>query len=555
MCGTSSYIMSLANLKEDIFMPPKTKGILKKSGRRIDRKNGNVNVEVSPATERNKVRYSKVAQEGFTKDEIKAIVDRHKFLVEDMNKYLPEGQKLSVDKDLEKKLQDPKLARMYRLGTEIKEKSIKQKEIYQDLRKKYGEEKKIEGFYIFDSFKTGNTEEDKIYNEQLFRNYKDNPEKFAYEQFNKVVNTSGKELYDLGNDPIKQAEYYLNNQQKCNAANSLKTAISSEKNQGLFTDTYKKYANSIGSVAKLIYQPKEACKKYDSIDKLAFPQLNEKQAGALDDVSYGFKINENEDIHTGIKNAKYHWDDAEVSAKEKMDKLKEATGVDLSNNEKLVSDTIFYNDKGEVMDVNEMFHKYLDNEKFGSAAPITDPNEKRDIGYITNNFKNSYMNNWRASFNKKMGINGNKIDVKGIEEKNKGSFLNRLFRRESKEYKEMMNAFKEYNDPKSKNYMNKDNLDVKTQAYVNHKTAKGKELTAGDKLRMDFAKNILDTSKESDKIFHQTENQFVNKPQKRVTFLLPEEVNVEGKEKEKANVKVNEGPEQNKQKEEGMELE
>ena len=536
-------------------MPPKTKGILKKSGRRIDRKNGNVNVEASPATERNKVRYSKVAQEGFTKDEIKAIVDRHKFLVEDMNKYLPEGQKLSVDKDLEKKLQDPKLARMYRLGTEIKESTIKQKEIYEGLRKKYGEEKKIDGFYIFDSFRTGNSEEDKIYNEQLFRNYKDNPEKFAYEQFNKVVNTSGKELYDLGNDPIKQGEYYLNNRQKCNAASSLKTAISSEKNQGLFTDAYKKYANSIGSVAKLIYQPKEACKKYDSIDKLAFPQLNEKQADALDDVSYGFKINENEDIHTGIKNAKYHWDDAEVSAKEKMDKLKEATGVDLSNNEKLVSDTIFYNDKGEVMDVNEMFNKYLDNEKFGNATPITDPNEKRDISYITNNFKNAYMNNWGTAFNKKMGVNGNKIDVKGIEEKNKGSFLHRLFRRESKEYKEMMNAFKEYNDPKSKNYLNKDNLDVKTQAYVDHKTAKGKELTGGDKLRMDFAKNILDTSKESDKIFHQTENQFVNKPQKRVTFLLPKEVNVEGKENEKVNVKVNEGPEQSIQKEEGIEIE
>ena len=516
------------------------KGILKKSGRRIDRRNGNVNVEANPTTQRNKVRYSKVAQEGFTKEEIKTIVERHKFLVEDMNKYLPEGQKLSIDKDLEKKLQDPKLARMYRLGTEIKESTIKQKEIYEGLRKKYGEEKKIDGFYIFDSFRTGNSEEDKIYNEQLFRNYKDNPEKFAFEQFNKVVNTSGKELYDLGNDPIKQAEYYLNNRQKCNAASSLKTAISSEKNQNLFTDTYKKYAKSIGSVAKLIYQPKEACKKYDSIDKLAFPQLNEKQAEALDDVSYGFKINENEDIHRGIKNAQYHWDDAEVSPKENMDKLKEKTGVDLSNNEKLVSDTIFYNDKGEVMDVNEMFNKYLDNEKFGHSTTITDPNEKRDISFITNNFKNAYMNNWRASFNKKMGANGNKIDVKGIEEKNKGSFLNRLFRRESKEYKAMMNAFKEYSDPKSKNYMNKEYLDTKTQAYVDHKNAKGKELTGGDKIRMDFAKNILDTSKESDKIFHQTENQFVVKENKRVTFLLPEEVDVEGKNKEKENVAVKE---------------
>ena len=537
-------------------MPPKTKGILKKSGRRIDRRNGQATVEANPSNERNKVRYSKVAQEGFTKEEIKSILDKHKALVEDMNKYLPEGQKLSVDKDLEKKLQDPKLARMYRLGTEIKESTIKQKEIYEGLRKKYGEEKKIEGFYIFDSFRTGNSEEDKIYNEQLFRNYKDNPEKFAYEQFNKVCNTSGKELYDLGNDPIKQAEYYLNNRAKCDAASSIKSAISSEKNEGLFTDTYKKYANSIGSVAKLINQPKHACKKYDSLDKLAFPQLTEKQAEALDDVSYGFNINKNEEIYNGIKNAKYHWDDAEKSPNEKMDMIKEKTGVDLSNNEKLISDKIFYNDKGEVMDVNEMFNKYLDNEKFGKAESITDPNEKGDISYITNNFKNAYMNNWKKSFNQKCGIQGNKIDVKNIEEKNKGSFLNRLFRRESKEYKGMMDAFKDYNNPKSKNYMNKDYLNEKTQAYVDHKNAKGKELTGGDKIRMDFAKNILDTNKESDKIFQQTENQFVNKQSKRVTFLLPEEVNVEGNAKEKENVvsKVKEAPEQNIQKEEGMEL-
>ena len=90
---------------------------------------------------------------------------------------------------------------------------------------------------------------------------------------------------------------------------------------------------------------------------------------------------------------------------------------------------------------------------------------------------------------------------------------------------------------------------------MDHKNAKGKELTGGDKIRMDFAKNILDTSKESDKIFHQTENQFVVKEHKRVTFLLPEEVSDEVKEKEKVAVKVNEGPKQEANKEqEGPEL-
>ena len=539
-------------------MPPKTKGILKKSGRRIDRKNGEANNNNTASTTRNNVRFSKVANEGFTKEEIQQILNKHKEIVEDMNKHLPKNQQVSIDKDLEKKLQDPKIAKMYHIGREIKEKERKQLQIHEALRDKYGSPKtKVQGFYIFDSFRTGDTEEDRIYNETLYRNYKDNPLKYAYNEYSKVLKTSSKELYDLGDDPIKQGEYYLKNFEKCNYANSLGRFAGAKENEGLVSEGLKKNAESIGGLGNFLMQTKYGVKNYDSIEKLAFPKLNPEQAENLYFQSYGYKINQNEDIRDCVSDAHHYGGPKEnPSPKQYFDMLKEKTGVDLSNTENFMTSKVFYDDKGKPMNVNNMFFKYLDNDKFGEAKDITDPNEIRDIEFITTDFKNRYLGNWQKRFNEKMGINSNKLDIKSIEEKNKGNWLHRTFRRPSKEYAEMMNAFKDYHNPNSKDYMNDQKLNEKTQAYVDHKNASGKEISGADKVRMDFAKSILDTNKDKDKILNQTKSAYIEHPTKRVTFLLPEEVNVENAPKQKENVveNVKEAPAKSEEKEQDIEL-
>ena len=50
----------------------------------------------------------KLKYEPFTKEEKEYIIKRHKELVDNMNKYLPQEQQLSYDKDLETKLDDQK---------------------------------------------------------------------------------------------------------------------------------------------------------------------------------------------------------------------------------------------------------------------------------------------------------------------------------------------------------------------------------------------------------------------------------------------------------------
>ena len=525
------------------------KGILKKSGRRIDKKNAQVNQN----TVNTGVKFNNEVKEGFTKEEIAQIIARHKEVVEGMNKYLPDDQKIAVDPKLEEKLHDPKLAKMYHLGQEIKNREKKQKELYEEVRNKYGSAKAA--FNIYGSLRTGGSQQDKTYNEQVYRNYKDDPQKFIYKQYKNILNTTGKELYELGDDPIKQAEYYLNNYEKCTYASNMTSVVENNANKDIFSEEFKANVKSAGSLAHNIYQTKYAVASFDSIDKLAFPTLNEKQINTLYDSTYSSENRDKEDINNCLRNAKYGWG-KEPSPKENFDKIKQATGVDLSNEKNFITKNVFLDKNGKAMSVEGI----ANGEKvkdFGSAKEISDPNQKRDFNFITNDFKKAYMENWKAKFNEKRGVEGKNLNIKAIEEAHKGGFLNRLFRRPSKEYKDMMAAFKNYNDPESKDYMNKEKLDEKTQAYVDHKAASGKELKGADKIRTDFAKNILDTNKEANNIFKQTENAITGQvAQKRVTFLLPEDVNVEvvSNEKEHVVIKINEGPSQSNEKDQEIEL-
>lgn len=211
---------------------------------------------------------------------------------------------------------------------------------------------------------------------------------------------------------------------------------------------------------------------------------------------------------------------------------------------------IFTGEDGKAIDVENI------DSKFKEVKVVEGANNKRNMDFITNNFKNIYAANWRRSFNKKMGADGDKLDIDTLSNNLKGGFFNRMFRRPSKEYTAMMEAFKDYHNPESPNYMNKEALDSKTQAYVDHKNSTGKKLSSADEARMKFAKNILETNNESDKLIERTENAFADRAVKRVTFLLPEDVNVEivSKDKENVVVKVHDGPEQQAQKNEEIEL-
>lgn len=70
-----------------------------------------------------------------TKEEKKTIIARHKDLVDKFNAILPEGQKVSYDKNLLNKLNDPEVVAVYRIANEMKQVIAQQDEIRDELKK------------------------------------------------------------------------------------------------------------------------------------------------------------------------------------------------------------------------------------------------------------------------------------------------------------------------------------------------------------------------------------------------------------------------------------
>lgn len=457
-----------------------------------------------------------------TEQEVKQVLTKHKELVDDMNKYLPAGQKLSVDKNLATKLKDPKVAALYRIGSEIREKSDKQREILLDSQKKYGYPKKIiDGYYIDTAFKTGGTLDDNKYNERLYKDFQENNDKYLAKSLNNLFNIKARDLYKLGDDPIAQAEFYRDHYEECTNAYYVKRIVEANDNKDLINDDLRKNISSINGFAQMINSQKYSVANYNSIENLAFPKLNEAQAEALYDVNYGYKINQNRDLERRVIDAKYP--DKVINAKDYFDNIKENTGVDLSNEGKFITKFVAKND-GVICDMDLA-------ATIGSGENVTieakDPAARFEVEAVTPAFKEQYLKNYQNRLDQKLNIKG-PFNVKNIEAKTKPGFFERLGGTSSKEYKAMIQAVKDYNDPNSKYYLNHTHLKGTANDYLNHKHAQGydssKTPEGTTKERMGLANAILDMDKEHEKVMEETRRDLAPtelevSPTKKVSFL------------------------------------
>ena len=93
--------------------------------------------------------------------------------------------------------------------------------------------------------------------------------------------------------------------------------------------------------------------------------------------------------------------------------------------------------------------------------------------FQTEEMNRAYQAHWQRVFNQKMGST-EPFDVEEIEARHQGGFYERYIARStSKQYQEFIEAFKEYHDPESSNYLNKENLTTKGDAYLQHKIDQG----------------------------------------------------------------------------------
>ena len=115
--------------------------------------------------------------------------------------------------------------------------------------------------------------------------------------------------------------------------------------------------------------------------------------------------------------------------------------------------------------------------------------------------------------------------MENIENDMKGGFWARIFRKPSTQFKEYMTALKEYNDPASKNYLNKDNLKTKGEAYMTHVNRSGKPIERMDALRQKRANMVKDTLAVVEKM-EKDDSKIRGEINKSINDLLPKELGI-----------------------------
>ena len=450
----------------------------------------------------------------FTNEEKERIIANHKAIVDRFNKSLDDNNKLQYDPELENKLNDPKYVKIYRMTSELIDIEKKQEEIRSKLFEKYGTpdpdkpgkflSPKINpdplGRNLLYEFKTDGSKESEEFNERLFVNYMKNPMKEFYRRTKSVITFDPTEFEEVGQDLEKQVEYFYENRTICLDSFVLKSTADFCEKQ--ITNEYKSFANGAKGVIEQLVEGKNFVYSYGG-DNLFNPHLNYEQATqimAKDTTIMKTHISPEEkklqDIIFGaLKESK---DDKSTEVIKKIDEklnLKDSNEFYLKYKAEWTHD-------GKV-DEASLKDAICENEKYNYTIRERTNEEKFHIMNITKDFEKEYLKKMNVKFMDSYD-KGKQFNFNDIKSKNKGGFFERLAGTTSREYKEMRDALEEFNNPDSKNFMNREYLNQKAQAYIDRKDKQGKsfeQMDSTSKGRYKLAKSIQEMigySKEHD---------------------------------------------------------
>ena len=119
-----------------------------------------------------------------TQQEKDAIIARHHFIVDELNKTLDNALKYE-DEAILQKMEDPEQVALYRLYEQNVRDKAKRDQIMASLETKYGKSKLRENPMsrtIRFCFRPSDAPEDVAYNEQLYKDFINEPEKVVYRE-------------------------------------------------------------------------------------------------------------------------------------------------------------------------------------------------------------------------------------------------------------------------------------------------------------------------------------------------------------------------------------
>ena len=395
----------------------------------------------------------------------------------------------------------------------IAERLKAKREMQQEILERFAKENKYEipkyPTVISSLFLTSDTAEAEEYNEELFKDYLKDPKKYLYQEVRKVLDIKAKDLYELSDKPLKNAEFYELNFSVVENASKLVDII---KNDPEITKELKDALPSMESLVKLAAFPKNKTMQYE-VNVLALPHLNPSQAQILNK-EYKNKADLNDDCkkyietRSDVKNT--HHPNSYLHSMHRLLRTNPKDEDMFKSYDKFMTKFIAYSNvkghEGELLDLDNVV-----SQDYRILREIKSPTARIGLECITNEVKNKYINLWQEKFARERG-KGKTFDIDAIEFEHRGGFWERFRGTTSLQYKEMILALREFNDPNSKNYLNYENLKEKAEGYIAHKESQGygdtKEYTGTSKKRKDLADAILEMEDTHKEIMQKIKSEF-----------------------------------------------
>lgn len=437
-----------------------------------------------------------------TAQEREEVRRRYSEYVDKMNAYFASVNKPLLDKeqglkDLEASFNDEEKLAKYRLSREIKEKEDKQTEIIHRLDEKFKgiathDDKNYLARGIKFMMKTDGSKESEKYNEDLLRTYYKNPEDFTHNILKSLMNYNPKELLEIGNDEVKQLEFTLNNRALTAFSNEF-IDISRMQNLNVPKDVAHSLECTKGLMEHVAHTGKNPT-RYSDLDVFAMPKLSQEQK--MDVIRNSRQIfggpltdGQKQELMSTKKDIKSFSDYAKP--------LQEA-GFDF-NQENPFTKFKAVETNPETREEKEVSLNDLIDKKPNVTLKARDNDE---VKKINNNITGQYKMKYNLEFQRRLGKNiGKPYNIFNAEKEMKGKLWDRWFNRPSIGFKGYMRALKEYSDPKSPNYLNKQNLE-RWGTLANYNVVSGTKLVPTsniERIRMEFVDNTLRTVREMER--------------------------------------------------------
>ena len=428
-----------------------------------------------------------------TEDEKRKIREKYLETVNKLNDYLDDGFKIRPNLSaLNRKLNDPKIQRLYKKSMDIAEKRAKRMKIADDLLAKYKHLEKPDHNYFLDRTIAHLMDERpgaEAYNEALVKTYYLHPEAVAQLFYQKAMDLNPGDLIKIAKSDDADnlfLDYYEKNRIACEFAVVLKDGY---KDPNILSLSAEVYIDSLQSAYQNLQSTGFLSNRVTE-DYFVFPELTEEQrmnfmeakldpndASLPDRLANSLAMGQTKQMMSDFKKLSKeleegHYDiDKPGGFSYYIAKDKE-TNKYVSMTDKLMG---IYDGDVDIIKLDDKTSK--DIRKFYDQDYISIENVKFPKP-IPQNIMSEYLNEFRYRY----AMNNNKPLYK-LEDKslyNMVSGVRRgvfevIFQSTSPYTLSLQAAVKEFEDPRSENYQNKQKLKEAAQAYLTHRGVHNRE--------------------------------------------------------------------------------